>query len=303
MNYNLILVRYGEIALKGKEVRKRFEDVLVSNIKSAFNSFNLACKIEKQRGRIFIHTTKINEGTKILKKIFGIISVSPAFKTTSDIKSISKLSLDICKQNIDKNKSFAIRTTRTGEHGFSSQDVSIKIGADIVKELGAKVDLTKPDFELFIEIRNERGFIFTEKISCAGGMPQGSQGNILSIIDSNSSILAAWYLLKRGCRITFLINDESIEPPLKNFIKNWFVKSNLFKKEPEDDFYDFIGTIINENNFDAIVTDNTIYDAPESIFEELKKLKKHTDLPILHPIISMTEEDINKKCKKIGLPV
>ena len=303
MNYNLIIIRYGEIALKGKKVRNRFEDVLVSNIKSAFNTFNLAGKIEKQRGRIFIYTTKIKEGTIILKKIFGIISVSPAFETTSDIKSISKLALDVCKNNIDKKKSFAIRTTRTGNHDFSSQDISIKIGADVVKEIKAKVDLTKPDFELFIEIRNDRAFVFTDKISCVGGMPQGSQGNILSIIDSNSSILASWYLLKRGCKITFLINDESLEQTLKTFSRDWFVKSNFFKKEPKDEFFDFIGRTINENNFDAIVTNHTIYDDSEDMFKELKKLKKHTGLPIYHPLISMTGVDINKKCKKIGLPV
>ena len=179
MKFVLIIVRYGEIALKGRETRNRFENTLVSNIKNAFNFEKLSNKIKRERGRIYIYTDQINECLEVLRKIFGIISVSPAFQTLSDMESISKLALNVVKEVLNEKKSFAIRTTRTGEHNFSSQDVAIKIGNDIVKATKASVDLTNPDLELFIEIRNDKAFVFTEKIPCMGGMPINTQGKIL----------------------------------------------------------------------------------------------------------------------------
>ena len=84
---------------------------------------------------------------------------------------ITILAIKISQETLNKEKSFAIRVTRTGNHDFSSQDVAVKIGNAIVKATKATVNLIKPDFELFIEIRNDNSFIFTEKIRGTGGLP------------------------------------------------------------------------------------------------------------------------------------
>ena len=104
MKYDLILVRYGEIALKGRETRRRFESILVNNIKNALNTENISNKINKEMGRIFIHTTQIDKSISVLKKIFGITSISPCNKIESKIESISKLAIKISKEKIDKKK-------------------------------------------------------------------------------------------------------------------------------------------------------------------------------------------------------
>ena len=303
VNFNLIIVRYGEIALKGKAVRKRFEDVLITNIKNALKMNNISSKIEKEWGRIYICIDNVKESIDILRKIFGIISISPALQTKSDMNSISKLSLKISKNKINEKKSFAIRTTRTGIHDFSSQDVSIKIGEDIVKKTNAKVNLTTPDFELFIEIRNDKAYLFTEKIRCIGGMPIGSQGNILAILDSKSSILASWYLMKRGCKISFLVIKKTNLDVLKSFLNYWFVKPNYMFVGSKDKLKNKIKIITEKNNFNAIVTSHTIYDSSKNALSEIKQLKKHINLPILNPLISMNQEEINKKCMEIGLQI
>lgn len=303
MNFNLIIVRYGEIALKGKAVRKRFEDILISNITKAFKMNNISSKIEKEWGRIYIYIDNVKESIDILRKIFGIISISPALQTKSDMNSISKLSLKISKNKINEKKSFAVRTTRTGKHDFSSQDVSIKIGEDILKKTNAKVNLTAPDFELFIEIRNDKAYLFTKKIRCVGGMPMGSQGTILALVDSKSSILAAWYLMKRGCKISFLVIKKTNLDVLKSFLNYWFVKPNYIFLDSEDKLKNKIKIITKKNIFDAIVTSHTIYDSSKNVLTEIKQFKKHFSLPILHPLISMNQEEINKKCMEIGIQI
>lgn len=303
MNYKLIIIRYGEIALKGKETRKRFENTLVSNIKNALNTENLPSKIIKEWGRIYVSTTQINKCKNVLQKIFGIISISPALQTSNEMGSISKLAVDISKEELNKGKSFAIRVTRTGKHKFTSQDVAIKIGNEIVKATKASVNLTKPDFELFIEIRNDKAFLFTEKIRGTGGMPIGTQGRSLALMNSSESILAAWYLMRRGCKITFVNTKEFNKDILNAFMKNWFVKLDIRNGNPENNIYEEINKIAIECKCDAIVTNHTVFDGSKDTLSELIQLKKSVNLPILNPLIAMDKEEIIKKCEEIGLPV
>ena len=303
MNYNLIIIRYGEIALKAKETRKRFENTLISNITNALNNENLSFKIMKDWGRIYISTTQINKCKNILQKIFGIISISPAFQISSNMDTISKAALDISKKKLGVEKSFAIRVTRTGKHNFTSQDVAIKIGSDIVKATKAKVNLTKPDFELFIEIRNDKAFIFTEKIKGPGGMPLGTQGRVLALINSLDSILAAWYLMRRGCKITFVKFKKINKNILNSFLKDWHTKSDILSLKKEDNIAEKVNKIANKQKCEAIVTDHSIYKSGKEVLSELNQLKKTINLPILNPLISMEKDEITKKCKEIGLPV
>ena len=301
MNYELIIIRYGEIALKGRETRRRFENALVSNINNAFSKEKLSSKIIKEWGRIYVYTAQINECMNILRKIFGITSISPALQAKSDIESISKLAVDISKKEIIKEMSFAIRATRTGKHAFTSQDVAIKIGNEIVKATRASVNLKNPDFELFIEIRNDKAFLFIKKIRCVGGMPFGTQGSILAFINKLDSILAAWYLMRRGCKIVFVITKEFNKDILNSFIENWFVKSSIFIVNSENNLYEQINKIAYERNCDAVVTNHTVFNDSKNMLSEIKQLKKYVDIPILHPLISMNDEEIIKKCKEIGL--
>lgn len=301
MKYELIIIRYGEIALKGKETRKRFEHALVNNTKNALNSKNIFIKIKKEWGRIYIYTTQIRESINVLKKIFGITSVSPAVQTESDFNSISKIALVITKEKLDKKTRFAIRSTRTGEHDFSSQDVAIYVGNEIVKATKANVNLTNPDFVLFIEIRNDKAFLFSEKIQGVGGMPLGTQGNVIAIIDSTKSILASWYLMRRGCKTIFINTKESFKETLSAFLDNWFVKPDILSVKSGSNLFENIKKIALENNCKAIVTGHIIKDDSQDILSDIKQFKNHFNLPILVPLIAMQEEDINKKFKELVL--
>jgi len=302
VKYELIIIRYAEIALKGKETRKRFENILLTNIKNALESKNLKFIIKKERGRIYVYTDKISKCLSFLQNIFGIKSVSPALLTESKIDCISKLVVSISKDILNKNKTFALRVTRTGEHNFNSQEIAIKIGNDVVKATNARVNLNNPDIELFIEVRNTKAFIFTKKIYCIGGLPFGSQGNVLALIDSPESILASWYLLRRGCKTIFINRNKSNDSILNSFINDWFVKSEIFTITSKNQ-NNKINEIAFEKKCNALVTNHTLYVQPLKTLYEIRQLKKIFKIPVLHPLIAMNEKEINKKCKEIGILV
>ena len=301
MKFDLILVRYAEIALKAKQTRKRFESTLVNNIKDALKSNNIQNNLRREWGRIYVYSDQIEKCLDVLKNIFGISSISPSIKTESTIKEISKIAISISKQELDKNKSFAIRATRTGYHEFSSQDVAVQIGNDIVKHFKASVNLTNPDFELFVEIRNEKAYLFIEKIMGYGGMPVGTQGKILALIDSPKAILASWYLIHRGCKPIFLYTDEIKKDVIDKFLKYWFIKSKIFEISKNEKINEQINKIAAENKCDAIITGFTLFDDSKIVMKNIKQLKKKLELPILHPLIAMEKKEINRKLKEIGL--
>lgn len=304
MKYDLILIRYGELALKGKVTRKHFEITLVANIKNALNINKIPFELKRERGRFYLYTDKINEGIDILKKIFGIYSVSPVIKTQSDMDSISKYAVDISKKVLTKEKSFALRVTRTGNHDFTSQDVAVKVGADICKATSAKVNLTKPYFELFIEIRDKNAFIFTERIQGVGGLPLGTQGKVLSLVDSPKSLLAVWYLMRRGCEAVFVNIDTKYNKTIRSFVRNWYVNEDVINVNVRGkNLYKKLNKIAAEKNCNAIATSHSLYDAKSKFLNDTKLLKRYTELPVLHPVIAMDQKIITEKCKEIGLKV
>lgn len=303
MNYELIIIRYGEIALKGKETRKYFENCLITNIKNVLILKNISAIVKKERGRIYLYTNQIKESINFLKRIFGIVTISPAIRTDSNIDSISDLAIKIVKRKINKKTSFAIRATRTGNHDYTSQDVAIKVGDAIVKDTKAPVNLSNPDFELGVEIREQNSYIFIEKIRGTGGMPLGSQGEVLSIIDGVESILASWYLMRRGCKSIFLKTKKLDNEIINSFMDKWFIKSDIFEINSDNNLYEQINKIAEEKDCEAVVTSHSIFINQDKTIKDLKKIKKNLVLPILTPLIAMDQNEINNKCKEIDLKI
>ena len=72
----IILVRYGEIILKGLN-RPVFEDALIKNIRGALRS---VCKVDIHKAQANIYITpedddKTDEVIDVLKHVFGIVSI------------------------------------------------------------------------------------------------------------------------------------------------------------------------------------------------------------------------------------
>jgi thiamine biosynthesis protein ThiI len=288
----LIIIRYGEIWLKSEPTKKQFENQLIQNIKNNLKKQKISFEIKTQRGRIYLHTEQIKQTTKVLTKTFGITSTSPATQTISTIESMTKHALTIAEKQLSKKQTFALRITREGKHNYTSQDIAVKLGDKIRKKTQAKVNLTQPDYTQYIEIRNQNAYFYTEKKPGPGGLPMGTQGNVLAIIDTKQSILAAWYLMRRGCQTVLMITKKTIQPTVRKLLKTWHVKPETIEnKKPNK-------TITNNYNCKAIITGHTF--SKENI-AEIKQIKKQTNLPVLTPLIYMDRKQIQQKTKEIEL--
>ncbi len=205
----VVLVRYGEIALKSTPVRVRFEKLLLSNVRSMVGEIG---RVYRKMARIVVETDSPERVSRILSRVPGVVSCSPAVRVPSDLREITEAAVAVAKRSIGRGESFAVRTSREGSHGFTSIEVSRVVGERILRSVsGSRVDLSSPDREIFIDVRGDETFIFTGRIEGVGGLPVGSEGRVICIFggeprDAN----AAFLMMKRGCAVEFLSSTPNV---------------------------------------------------------------------------------------------
>ncbi|MDP7180768.1 MAG: THUMP domain-containing protein [Candidatus Woesearchaeota archaeon] len=268
--HNTIIVRYGEIALKGKN-RKFFEEKLIYNIKS-FLKLNKTdySSVSRPRGRILIET---NDKCGFLKEVFGITSFSYATGVESNIKGITEKCIEFAKTKLNDKKTFKIDTNRQDKRfNLTSMQVNVQIGSIIAEKTKAKVKLKDPDLTLYVEIADDT-YIFTEIIPANGGLPVGIEGSVYALIEDRSSLLAAILAMKRGCAI-YPVAYKEIDITLLNKFDSK-VKLKI------------IGDLTELNCDKAIVVNQTL--------ENLKNIDSHL---VLRPLIGYSEKEIKEKLKE-----
>jgi thiazole biosynthesis/tRNA modification protein ThiI len=203
----IILVRYGEIILKGLN-RPVFEDKLIGNIKSAIFKFGKA-RVIKSQGRIYIEPQE--EGydfdSVLLKvaKVFGVVSVSPVWKIETDYEKIKASALKMAVKLVEEKgyRTFKVETKRGNKRfPMQSPEISADVGGFILENIPElAVDVKNPDFILFLEVR-ESTYVYSETIKAQGGMPLGSNGKALLLLSGGiDSPVAGWMMGKRGVEI------------------------------------------------------------------------------------------------------
>lgn len=200
-----LLLRFGELWLKSFEVRRRFTDRLLTNISEAFNAQKITFRAIKSHDRIFLEVDgkDTKKAFAILSRTFGLISFSEVEEIESDREKIKEKVLEIASKVLSPKDTFAMRVKRTGTHAFGSQELERELGAGVVRKFGNKVDLTKPDKTISVEIRDNKAYLFSEKTDSLGGLPLGVEGKVAVLFSKNyqRSIVASFLMMKRGCKV------------------------------------------------------------------------------------------------------
>ncbi|MGV9168853.1 MAG: tRNA uracil 4-sulfurtransferase ThiI [Promethearchaeia archaeon] len=211
--YSAVLLRYGEIGIKSRQTRRRMTAMLVRHLKTSLeeNSVHFS-NIREEFGRIFIETDEAFEAAEVASRIFGLVSTSPVVVTSADLKLILEKGEDVAREAFDRDCSFAVRARRMGQHEFSSQDIREKLGERILSglsDMNLTVNLDSPHQTVYVEVRHNRSYLYTDIIEGVGGMPTGTQGRVVCTISGGlDSPVAAYKVMKRGCVPVFLFFDN-----------------------------------------------------------------------------------------------
>lgn len=333
---NLIVIRYSEVALKGKN-RNWFEDVLIKNIRNHLSSVEKST-VRKIYGRIIIETeAALDKVTAKLKFIPGIANFSVATSCSHDMNELAEKAVEVFKKPVEesvlKSPSFKVSTKRSSkETTLNSQQISAEIGGAVLKEFpGLKVDLGSPDLELGIEIWSKnRSILYLEKIPGQGGLPVGTSGNVVSFISGGiDSPVASWFMMKRGCKTTFIhfhsypfIGEQSRQKviDLVTHLSRFQPKTTLIivpfaeiQKAIRESCEERNRTILYrrimyrvaeaiKDRYKAIgyVTGEAVGQVASQTLENLACTQDATSIPVLRPLIGMDKAEITEWAKKIG---
>ena len=330
MKNNVIILRYGELHLKGNN-RAYFENMLIKNIEHSLSSFDF--ELKRISGRYVVSNYKENDYYKIinkLKKIFGLVSISPAIEVDTSIENIESVCINLSK-NIQG--SFRVTTKRADKKfPIKSDDFSAKIGKVILDaNKNLKVNLHNSDINFIIEIReNNKTYILTEVIHCPGGMPVGTAGRGLLMLSGGiDSPVAGYMMAKRGLSLSAIhfhsFPYTSLEAKekvlkLKEIMEDYTGKIKLyvvpFTKIQEaihiNCHEEYMITIMRrimlriaekiaiENHLGAIITGESLGQVASQTMESLTVTNSVVKtIPIFRPLIGMDKSEIMDISNKI----
>ena len=323
MNYNHILIRYGELGLKGRNI-KMFLTKLQQNIQHAIRQFEKA-KVKRTQGRLFIILNGENpdEIIDIVKDIFGIYSLSLAVRVENKEEEIFKQSLKSVQEDKEA-KTFKVITRRADKRfPLTSQEINRKLGAYILRETdNLSVDVHNPDIKLQVEIRQEGTFITSKVIYGPGGLPVGTAGKSLLLLSGGiDSPVAGYLMMKRGIELEMIhfhsppFTSERAKQKVVDLtekltkyghrIKIHMVpftelQQLIFKHYPDRYGMTIMRRVMlkvaeqvaNNNEILSLTTGESLGQVASQTMASMNAINEVTTLPVLRPLVAMDKEDI-----------
>ncbi len=203
---NVLLIRYGEIHLKGLN-RPFFERKLVEGIKNAL--CGLGATVRMEQGRIFvlgIKTENRDEAVDRLTRVFGIHSISPAIAVDKEWSAIAEGARMLMEETLCGRKSATFKVmARRADKRFpmNSDEINRELGHMLLESFPIlSVDVREPEIKMSVEVR-EKAYIYCREMPGANGMPTGTAGRAALLISGGIDSPVAGYLMaKRGLELS-----------------------------------------------------------------------------------------------------
>ncbi len=332
----VLLVKYGEIAMRGKNrrlIENRLIKIIQKNI-SSFGNYNVI----KEQGRFIIEgdNDKFDYDNIIpyVINIPGVTAVCLGIRLEDQsIENIRKNALEHMKMYFSKdNFTFKVETKRSDKrYPLDSRQVSADVGGYVLNNMkNSKVDVHNPQVVLMVELRNN-AYIYSKLIYGVGGLPIGSSGKALLLMSGGiDSPVAGFLAAKRGTSISAVYFDsppytsERAKQKVKDIaerlcvftggIKLYIVPFTdvqlyLYENVPEEKITIFLKRamlktaekIAVENNYSALITGDSIGQVASQTLPAINAINSAAkEVVVLRPLLGLDKQEIVDISKKIG---
>jgi thiamine biosynthesis protein ThiI len=200
-----IIVHYQEIALKGHN-RPWFVSRLARNLRTATKGTGVK-EVRVLMGRIEILMQDDAEWQAVrdrVSQVFGIANFAHARSAPLDVDAIATQILeDLGERSVSTFRVSARRADK--RFPLTSPELEREVGGRIKEARGWTVNLSRPELTIHVEALTEEAFYYFDKEPGAGGLPAGTSGRVACLLSGGiDSPVAAWRLMRRGCRVTFV---------------------------------------------------------------------------------------------------
>ena len=324
---NLLLVRYGEIFLKGQN-RPLFMRALVKRIKYAVK--DLGATVLLHDGRILVSDfDDLDECIRRVTKVFGVHSVCPAVEMPKD--DFDALCNQAVAMMADLSGTFRVTARRSDKNYFmDSPAINIEMGHRILTaNKNLSVDVKKPQHTMNVEIR-DMAYLYVKVIPAVGGMPVGTNGRATLLLSGGiDSPVAAYMMAKRGVEVeavhffsypytSQLAKDKVIELArlvtkysgrmTVNVVSFTEIQEAIRDNCPEEFFtlimrrfmMEIAQRIAKNDGCGALITGENLGQVASQTMEAMTVTGAVVDVPIFMPLVGMDKKDIISIAREIG---
>ncbi len=335
MIYNQILVRFGDLTLKGKN-QKQFLNKEISLIRRKLAGLDVDIIVAHERVYINLKNEDYKKVIEHLDLVSGLSSYSLVVTASKELDDIKEKALALVKDEIKPNTKFKVLTRRADKkYPLDSMSVTKQVSGYVLANCGIenlKVDVHNPDNTLHVEIREEGVFLFLSDIRAMGGFPVGIAGKGLTMLSGGlDSPVAAYMAMKQGIEVECLHFEStpltSIESSQKvvdlckilakyapnnkiNLIMVPFKELHMALLDNVDDSYKI--TVMRRMMFRiadglarkrkalCIVTGESVGQVASQTLQSMNTINSVTNLPIIRPLVTTDKVDIVRTSYKIG---
>ncbi len=325
-----LIVHYHEIALKGGN-RPWFIKQLVQNLRNATSDLGIT-KVRALMGRIEIvlgPTSSWDLVRKRVSRVFGVANFSLARRAPRDLEDLSASIISELKGR--EPSSFRVTAKRADKvYPLKSPELERQVGGRIKQAYGWKVDLSNPELVVHIEILPTEAFYSLDKHPGPGGLPSGTSGRVICLLSGGiDSPVAAYRLMKRGCRVWFvhfhsypLLSHASQEKvhEIAELLTRYQFTSRLYVVAFGEIQRQVVLTappalrvvlyrrlmmriaerLARKSRAGALVTGESLGQVASQTLENLAVINTAVSLPVLRPLVGSNKEEISNEARAIG---
>ena len=324
------IVKTHEIALKGKN-RPWFMRMLADNLRRSTLGTGVS---DVWMGQMLVGLTLRDDADwdlveSRIKDCFGVAKFFPAHRLPKDLDRVKDALPGLLE--FREFQSFRITANRADKRfPMTSDDINRDLGAFVKDSSGARVDLTNPDLNIFIDVLPKEILLYFQEIRASGGLPVGVSGKVAVMLSGGiDSPVAAWQMMKRGCSAHLvhfhsypLVDDSSMEKAaeLAQFLTRYQHESTLslvplaeiqkqiivstppayriimyrrFMMRITEILSGQVGAL-------AMVTGESCGQVSSQTLENISVVNQVAGMPVLRPLIGMNKEEIMDRARSLG---
>ena len=325
-----IIVHYQEIALKGNN-RPWFIARLARNLREATADVGVA-EVRVLMGRIEVVLDAAADWQAVrdrIARVFGVANFAQAGRAALDVEAIAAAILnDLGERDV---RTFRVSARRADKRfPLTSPQIEREVGGRIKEARGWLVNLDEPEFTIHVEALTHEAFYYFGKERGAGGMPVGVSGRVACLLSGGiDSPVAAWRLMRRGCRVLLvhfhsypILSRASQEKAqeLARLLAEFQLHSRLFLV-PFGEIQQQVvlavppplrvvvyrrlmmriaEAIAREHRAQALVTGEVVGQVASQTLENLASIDSVVSMPVLRPLVGMDKDEITAEAQRLG---
>ncbi|MEK7701481.1 MAG: tRNA uracil 4-sulfurtransferase ThiI [candidate division NC10 bacterium] len=326
-----VIVHYHEVGLK-RGNRPLFLRHLARNLARATSDLG-PVRLRQLSGRILLdlddHPAPEAVRDRALR-VCGVASAALAYRVASNLDAMKAVVGRLVEGRTFA--SFRITARRAFKtYPLTSVELNRALGAFVLERApAARVDLHNAELEIHVEVMPAETFVYTDPLAGPGGLPVGTAGTVAALLSGGiDSPVAAWRMMKRGCRVLFVhfhsvpylpATSQAKARALVERLTAWQYESRLLLVPFGEIQREVVLTVPpparvvvyrrlmvriaealgRERGALALVTGESLGQVASQTLENIARINEAATLPILRPLVGMDKLEITGEARRLG---